>query len=173
MCWLLASSPAAIFSSHYLIPPTTLSTRSSHGHRSVLIPSWLLPPKFEQAAVHPARLSIDAWKKRKGLHGAPCSDLLCERKPYKVIESTTTGQHALTSVFAPYVAMLLLAAWSTSGWLPGGHAMRMALDLGLHRALEKLADSNTSALTSGSDSSGGKKRSDDEERDLGTPCGFL
>ena len=51
--------------------------------------------------------------------------------------------------------------------------MRMALDLGLHRALEKLADSNTSALTSGSDGSGGKKRSDDEERDLGMPCRSL
>lgn len=37
--------------------------------------------------------------------------------------------------------MLLLSAWSTNGWLPCGHAMRMALDLGLHRALDKLADS--------------------------------
>lgn len=53
--------------------------------------------------------------------------------------------------------MLLLAAWSTNGWLPSGHAMRMALDLGLHRALEKLADSNNA-----------KRRSDEEERDLGT-----
>lgn len=52
--------------------------------------------------------------------------------------------------------MLLLAAWSTNGWLPSGHAMRMALDLGLHRALEKLADDN------------GKHRSDEEERNLGT-----
>ena len=51
--------------------------------------------------------------------------------------------------------MLLLAAWSTNGWLPSGHAMRMALDLGLHRALEKLADNS------------GKKRSDEEERNLG------
>jgi len=38
--------------------------------------------------------------------------------------------------------------------------MRMALDLGLNRALEKLAD--------GPQSSGGKKRTDEEERDLGT-----
>jgi len=51
--------------------------------------------------------------------------------------------------------MLLLAAWSTNGWLPSGHAMRMALDLGLHRALDKLADNN------------GKQRSEEEERDLG------
>jgi hypothetical protein len=33
--------------------------------------------------------------------------------------------------------------------------MRMALDLGLHRALDKLADDS------------GKKRTDEEERDLG------
>ncbi|KAG1890163.1 hypothetical protein F4604DRAFT_1709031 [Suillus subluteus] len=51
-----------------------------------------------------------------------------------------------SSLFGPIVrkeavmGMLLLAAWSTNGWLPSGHAMRMALDLGLHRALEKLAD---------------------------------
>lgn len=51
--------------------------------------------------------------------------------------------------------MLLLAAWSTNGWLPSGHAMRMALDLGLHRALEKLADDS------------GKQRSQEEERNLG------
>ena len=49
--------------------------------------------------------------------------------------------------------MILLAAWSTNGWLPSGHAMRMALDLGLHRALEKLADTDKS-LTA------------EEERDL-------
>jgi hypothetical protein len=52
---------------------------------------------------------------------------------------------------------MLLAAWSTNGWLPSGHAMRMALDLGLHRALEKLAD----------DSENGKQRSEEEERNLG------
>ena len=51
--------------------------------------------------------------------------------------------------------MLLLAAWSTNGWLPSGHAMRMALDLGLHRALEKLADDS------------GKQRAEEEERNLG------
>jgi hypothetical protein len=54
--------------------------------------------------------------------------------------------------------MLLLSAWSTNGWLPSGHAMRMALDLGLHRALEKLADGPSDGHT---------KRSDEEERDLG------
>ncbi|KAI5120651.1 hypothetical protein M0805_007988 [Coniferiporia weirii] len=67
---------------------------------------------------------------------------------------------ARSSLFGPVVrkeavqGMLLLAAWSTNGWLPSGHAMRMALDLGLHRALEKLADPCA------------KRRSDEEERDL-------
>ena len=36
--------------------------------------------------------------------------------------------------------------------------MRMALDLGLHRALEKLAED------------GGKKRTEEEERNLGVFC---
>jgi len=67
---------------------------------------------------------------------------------------------ARSSLFGPVVrkeavqGMLLLAAWSTNGWLPSGHAMRMALDLGLHRALDKLVDD------------GGKQRTEDEERDL-------
>jgi hypothetical protein len=67
---------------------------------------------------------------------------------------------ARSSLFGPVVrkeavqGMLLLAAWSTNGWLPSGHAMRMALDLGLHRALEKLADES------------GKQRTEDEERNL-------
>lgn len=67
---------------------------------------------------------------------------------------------ARSSLFCPVVrkeaviGMLLLAAWSTNGWLPSGHAMRIALDLGLHRALDKLNDDS------------GKKRSDEEERDL-------
>lgn len=56
--------------------------------------------------------------------------------------------------FGP-LAMLLLSAWSTNGWLPSGHAMRMALDLGLHHALEKLADG------------GSKRRTEEEERHLG------
>ncbi|KAI6046136.1 hypothetical protein EDC04DRAFT_2632148 [Pisolithus marmoratus] len=67
---------------------------------------------------------------------------------------------ARSSLFGPVVrkeavmGMLLLAAWSANGWLPSGHAMRMALDLGLHRALDKLADNS------------GNKRSEEEERDL-------
>jgi hypothetical protein len=71
---------------------------------------------------------------------------------------------ARSSLFGPIVrkeavqGMLLLAAWSMNGWLPSGHAMRMALDLGLNRALEKLAD----------DSDHGKRRPEEEERNLST-----
>ncbi|PAV18592.1 hypothetical protein PNOK_0543400 [Pyrrhoderma noxium] len=70
---------------------------------------------------------------------------------------------ARSSLFGPVVrkeavqGMLLLAAWSTNGWLPSGHAMRMALDLGLHRALEKLAVEPAH---------GSKRRTEEEERDL-------
>ena len=53
-----------------------------------------------------------------------------------------------------FTGTLLLAAWSTNSWLPSGHAMRMALDLGMHRALDKLADSNE------------KSCFEEEERDL-------
>jgi hypothetical protein len=69
---------------------------------------------------------------------------------------------ARSTLFGPVVrkeavqGMLLLAAWSTNGWLPSGHAMRMALDLGLHRALEKLAEDSST-----------KKRAEEEERNLG------
>lgn len=69
------------------------------------------------------------------------------------------------------MAMLILSVWSQNGWLPCGwvllvnsvvhrlmvdsrHALRMGLDINLHRALDKLAD-------------GTEARSDYEERDLG------
>lgn len=70
---------------------------------------------------------------------------------------------ARSSLFGPIVrkeavqGMLLLAAWSANGWLPSGHAMRMALDLGLNQALEKLADSSDHR----------QRHTEDEERDLG------
>lgn len=70
---------------------------------------------------------------------------------------------ARSSLFGPIVekeavqGMLVLAAWSANGWLPGGHAMRMALDLGLNRALENLADG----------AEHGQQRTEDEQRDLG------
>jgi len=80
---------------------------------------------------------------------------------YKCLEEAQSI--ARSSLFGPVVrkeavqGMFLLAAWSANGWLPGGHAMRMALDLGLDRALEKLAD----------DSEHANLRTEEEERDLG------
>lgn len=68
---------------------------------------------------------------------------------------------ARSSLFGPVVkkeavqGMLLLAAWSTDGWRPSGHAMRMALDLGLNCALEKLLDEK-----------GMKQRTEEEERTI-------
>jgi len=53
-----------------------------------------------------------------------------------------------------YSGMLLLAAWGSNSWVASGHAMRIALNLGLHLALERLADNSA------------PQRSDEEERDL-------
>ena len=69
---------------------------------------------------------------------------------------------ARSTLFGPIVGkeavqgMLLLAAWNPDGWLPSGHAMRMALDLGLNRELEKLADESEHG-----------QRTEEEERNLG------
>jgi hypothetical protein len=51
------------------------------------------------------------------------------------------------------MAMVILSVWSQNGWLPCGHALRMALDMNLHRALDSLADTS-------------KQRTDKEEREL-------
>lgn len=70
---------------------------------------------------------------------------------------------ARSTLFGPVVrkeavmAVLILAAWSQNGWLPSGHALRMGLDMHLHKALEKLNDNKTLA---------GATRSQSEERDL-------
>lgn len=68
---------------------------------------------------------------------------------------------ARSTLFGPIVrkeavmAMLILSVWSQYGWLPVGHALRMGLDINLHRALDKLSNDEG-------------KRTDAEERDLGT-----
>ncbi|KDQ19897.1 hypothetical protein BOTBODRAFT_27318 [Botryobasidium botryosum FD-172 SS1] len=36
-------------------------------------------------------------------------------------------------------AMILVAGWSTNQWLSGGHAVRMALEIGMHKSWPKLA----------------------------------
>ena len=58
--------------------------------------------------------------------------------------------------------MLLLAAWSSNGWIESGHAMRMALHLGLHLALEKLADASAQ-----------QSRNEEEERHLSKYLHFI
>jgi hypothetical protein len=74
---------------------------------------------------------------------------------------------ARSTLFGPVVrkeavmAVLILAAWSQNGWLPSGHALRMGLDMHLHKALEKLNDNKSLA---------GQTRSSSEERDLGESC---
>ncbi|WVQ96974.1 hypothetical protein IAU59_004083 [Kwoniella sp. CBS 9459] len=66
---------------------------------------------------------------------------------------------ARSTLFGPIVrkeaviAMLLLSVWSQNGWLPCGHALRMGLDMNLHRALDRLANKEY-------------ERSEVEERDL-------
>ncbi|KAG8762185.1 hypothetical protein FRC11_010572 [Ceratobasidium sp. 423] len=48
------------------------------------------------------------------------------------------------TLFTPVVrqeavqAMVLVSGWSTNGWLPGGHAVRMGLEIGMHKAWPKL-----------------------------------
>lgn len=67
---------------------------------------------------------------------------------------------ARSTLFGPIVrkeavmAMLILSVWSQYGWLPVGHALRMGLDINLHRALDKLSNDEG-------------KRTEAEERDLG------
>ncbi|WWC68319.1 uncharacterized protein I206_102244 [Kwoniella pini CBS 10737] len=66
---------------------------------------------------------------------------------------------ARSTLFGPIVrkeavmAMLILSVWSQNGWLPCGHALRMGLDMNLHRALDRLANKD-------------EIRSEADERDL-------
>jgi hypothetical protein len=67
---------------------------------------------------------------------------------------------ARSTLFGPIVrkeavmAMLILSVWSQNGWLPCGHALRGALDMNLHRALDKLVGDQI------------QPRTEVEERDL-------
>jgi hypothetical protein len=38
-------------------------------------------------------------------------------------------------------SLVMLAAFSENGWLPGGHAVRMAIDMGLNRSFLSLLQS--------------------------------
>lgn len=63
------------------------------------------------------------------------------------------------------MAVLILASWSQDPWLPSGHALRMGLDMNLHKALDKISEQGTRF-----DGEGVSKRSESEERDLGKCC---
>ncbi|VDB99587.1 unnamed protein product [Peniophora sp. CBMAI 1063] len=51
---------------------------------------------------------------------------------------------ACATLFSPVIryeavqAMVLIAGWSENGWLSGGHAVRMAMELGMHKAWPRL-----------------------------------
>jgi hypothetical protein len=45
--------------------------------------------------------------------------------------------------------LVLVAGWSENGWLPGGHAVRMALELGMHNAWPKLRARMQAGTTAG------------------------
>ncbi|KAF5323314.1 hypothetical protein D9611_005748 [Ephemerocybe angulata] len=53
---------------------------------------------------------------------------------------------ARASLFAPVVraeavqAMILVSGWSDNGWLSGGHAVRMAMELSMHQAWPRLLE---------------------------------
>ena len=42
-------------------------------------------------------------------------------------------------------AMILLASWGDTSWRPGGHAVRIAMDMGLYRCLPLLAQGRMGA----------------------------
>ncbi|EIN14059.1 hypothetical protein PUNSTDRAFT_80092, partial [Punctularia strigosozonata HHB-11173 SS5] len=60
----------------------------------------------------------------------------------KCLEEVQTISQA--TLFSPVTrqeavqAMILVAGWSENGWLPGGHAVRMALELSMHTAWPRL-----------------------------------
>lgn len=181
-------SQDAISSFPYSTQLMTLSTRLNPALHSVSTLSLPWHPKYVLAADHQVRHFTDVSKRRRVLPGAPSLALLSEKKLFKVsllnFRSSIMGYYSAHAdiddtnllIYHAYKfeAMLLLSAWSTNGWLPSGHAMRMALDLGLHRALEKLAETTSGSPSTGhgpttpeSGSGSGRRRSDDEERDLG------
>ncbi|WVQ82646.1 hypothetical protein IAT38_004778 [Cryptococcus sp. DSM 104549] len=58
---------------------------------------------------------------------------------------------AMSTLFTPVArnelvqGMILLASWGETFWRPGGHAVRMALDLGLYRCMSHLVESGMGA----------------------------
>lgn len=70
--------------------------------------------------------------------GGPVSDLqrLCRQHAEKIGASTLFTPVAKIEVVQ---AMIVLSSWGDTSWRPGGHAIRMAMDMGLYRCLPLLA----------------------------------
>lgn len=69
--------------------------------------------------------------------GGPVSDLqrLAREHAEKIGMSTLFTPVARIEVVQ---AMIVLASWGDTSWRPGGHAMRIAMDMGLYRCLPLL-----------------------------------
>ncbi|CAK9787310.1 hypothetical protein CC85DRAFT_272355 [Cutaneotrichosporon oleaginosum] len=69
--------------------------------------------------------------------GGPVSDVqrLCREHVQKIAQGTMFNPVARVEAVQ---AMSILAAFSDNGWLPGGHAVRMALDIGINKSFIKL-----------------------------------
>lgn len=69
--------------------------------------------------------------------GGPVSDVqrLCREHAQKIAQGTMFNPVARVEAVQ---AMSILAAFSDNGWLPGGHAVRMALDIGINKSFIKL-----------------------------------
>ena len=73
--------------------------------------------------------------------GRPVSELQrkCREHAERIGMSTLFSPVALIEVVQ---AMIVLASWGDTSWRPGGHAIRMAMDMGLYRCLPLLAKGN-------------------------------
>jgi hypothetical protein len=69
--------------------------------------------------------------------GGPVSEAqrLCREHAQKIAQGTMFNPVARVEAVQ---AMSILAAFSDNGWLPGGHAVRMALDIGINKSFIKL-----------------------------------
>lgn len=65
--------------------------------------------------------------------GGPVSDVqkACRNHAQRIAVGTMFSPVARIEAVQ---AMILLAAFSEAGWLPGGHAVRMAIDMGINRS---------------------------------------
>lgn len=72
--------------------------------------------------------------------GGPVSELhrLCREHAETIGTSTLFSPVARIEVVQ---AMIVLASWGDTTWRPGGHALRMAMDMGLYRCLPLLVQS--------------------------------